>query len=263
MSNIIEFRNVTFSYRPRNVSSLRDWFVRHPKEKLRIIRAIQGISFRVRQGERFGIIGRNGAGKTTLCRLMGGALRPNTGLVSILPRQRAMLSGASIVDMNLTGYENVLLLSALWHPTEDPRRVADYVRRFSGLRNAFHRPMSTYSSGMQSRIAVSVRLFRPSPLLILDEAVPGADAEFVPRVRERLQTVIKNSGAVILVNHNLEELARVCDRVMLIEQGRRVCVSRPDQAIARYKQLLEERAQRKAMAFKEKKRTELSAPPSP
>ncbi|MCG7408923.1 ATP-binding cassette domain-containing protein [Paenibacillus sp. ACRRX] len=204
--------------------------------------AVRNLSFQVEQGEIFGLLGPNGAGKSTTFKMLTTLLEPTEGSIFILNRdtmtsQKAIREHIGYVsqigghDHQLTAYENLRWISKLYHI---PRKqmndrimeVLDYVHLLEVKDNL----LMTFSGGMRRRFEIATALLHHPKILFLDEPSAGLDVEHryqLWHVLERLKR--EQNMTVFLTTHYLEEADRLCDRVMIIQEGQCVCLGEPEQ----------------------------------
>ena len=196
-------------------------------------RAVDGMTFHVKQGEVFGLLGPNGAGKTTTVRLLNGILPPSGrtarvfGLDSSISGQRireqtGVLTETPALYERLSARENLEFFGALAGiPVEKiPQRVLD-ILNFFGLQDRLNDKVETYSKGMKQRLALARALIHEPPLLFLDEPTSGLDPEAAQHVNELIAGLSRRSGqTIVLATHNLLEAQRLCDRVAIMNKGR-------------------------------------------
>ena len=197
------------------------------------------ISLEFFDSEVVGIIGKNGSGKSTLLRLAGGVYPPDSGEISIAGTI-SMLAGVGVgFNKHLTGLENTYLYAALmgWKK-EDVDNQLDEILTFSELGHHFDRPIRTYSSGMKARLGISVATaFRPD-ILLVDEVLGVGDASFRKKSEKRVREMIDGSGTVIIVSHSQGFMMEICDRIILMDNGKVVDIGEPAMIYKQYNQLL-------------------------
>jgi ABC-2 type transport system ATP-binding protein len=182
--------------------------------------ALRGISFEIEPGAGVALIGPNGAGKTTLLRLMAGVLVPDEGEVLVHGRIGSLLSVDAGLMPVLTGRENAVLLGALAGlPKGLVRGSLESISARAGLEDAFDRPVSTYSQGMRARLGFAVTEYRDPEVLLLDEVIEAIDEGFRHELAERASEIRRRGGIVVAVGHDHAELARLCDRGLLLDQS--------------------------------------------
>lgn len=180
--------------------------------------ALRGLSFEVEPGAGVALAGANGAGKTTILRLLAGVLTPDEGAIHVRGRIGSLLSVDAGLMTPLTGRENAMLLGVLHGlPKEEVReRLADLAAR-SELGAAFERPVSTYSQGMRARLGFAVVEQTDPEVLLLDEVHEALDDSFRQVLAERAKEIRGRGGVVVAAGHDHAELARFCDRGLLID----------------------------------------------
>jgi len=252
--SIVEVKNLSLSYKMdyyKKFRGLRDSFTTfalNPIESLLqkkdLLTVLDNLTFDVRPGDRLGLIGVNGAGKTTLCRCISKMINPASGSITVRGRIRAIFNATVGVQPELTGRENCYLLGSILYPELNKDELEQTVLEslvFSELGHFLDIPFKNYSKGMQSRLCLSLLSARPSDLLILDEVSDGADEFFRKKMNERLIQLITNSGAVIIVSHNIEHIRSTCNRAIVLN-GFKIAFDGPvEQAITFYSKLDPER----------------------
>jgi lipopolysaccharide transport system ATP-binding protein len=183
--------------------------------------ALQDVSFSVAQGEAFGIIGGNGAGKSTILKLLTGIMRPTRGSLRVSGRVSALIEVSAGFHPDLTGRENIYLNGAILGMTrEEVRRRFDAIVAFSGLEEFIDTPVKRYSSGMLARLGFSVAAHVDPDVLLVDEVLSVGDYLFQRKCVERMNAVIASGATVVFVSHNLQAVANLCPRSLLLERGR-------------------------------------------
>jgi ABC-2 type transport system ATP-binding protein/lipopolysaccharide transport system ATP-binding protein len=197
--------------------------------------ALRTVSLTVDRGDVFGVIGPNGAGKSTLLKLIASVLRPTEGRVRVYGRVAPLLDAAAGFDPELTGRENVFVYSAvLGHRrAETATRLASIVE-FAGLEQFIDAPIRTYSSGMLARLSFSVATAVMPDILIVDEVLSVGDAEFQSRSTERIEQFRRSGGTIIMVSHDLDAVAGICNRAAWLEHGTLKAVGTATQVVAAY-----------------------------
>jgi ABC-2 type transport system ATP-binding protein len=196
-------------------------------------RAVDGMTFHVKQGEVFGLLGPNGAGKTTTVRLLNGILPPSGGTARVfgldpstdgqrIRVQTGVLTESPALYERLSANENLEFFGTLAGiPSEKlSQRVLD-ILNFFGLQDRVDDKVETYSKGMKQRLALARALIHEPPLLFLDEPTSGLDPEAAQQVNELITGLSQRSGqTILLATHNLLEAQRLCDRVAVMNKGR-------------------------------------------
>ncbi len=200
--------------------------------------AVRNVSFALRRGESFGIIGVNGAGKSTLLKMISGVLSPTEGGYQAHERVLSLLELGIGQNDALTGRENVIVSAQLMGFPDDyaQQRMAQ-IAEFAELGDFFDRPVATYSTGMRMRLAFSLFAFLECDVLILDEVMAVGDIFFQQKCYARLEELLAQKTAIILVTHDLNAIQQYCEEVMVLHQGNKIFQGRPDAAIQTYVQV--------------------------
>ena len=221
---------------------LRDVFVSaisHPVEYFlkpkELFYVLNGVNFSIEKGMRVGILGVNGSGKTTLCRCIAGMMRPQVGKITTKAEVRAIFDIGTGIMPELTGRENALLLARLFFPkVKDIKPLVDESLAFSELGHFVDVPFKLYSKGMQSRLILSLISSVPTDILILDEVFDGADVFFQKKIAARMNSFIQSAGAAIFVSHSDEQIRQVCNKVMVLNEGKVNFFGDVEEGIQRY-----------------------------
>lgn len=185
--------------------------------------AVRDVSFTLADGEMLGIIGTNGAGKSTLLKCVSGVLLPTTGYVKTKGTVAALLELTSGFDGDLTVRENAYLRGAmLGYTRKFMDDKYDEIIAFAELQDFQDRPFRQLSSGMKSRLAFSIASMVQPDLLILDEVLSVGDGAFRTKSENKMQEIIHSGATTILVSHSLEQIQRLCDKVLWLDHGKQV-----------------------------------------
>ncbi len=196
---------------------------------------LRDISFDVRRGECWGIIGRNGTGKTTLLQLICGISNPTHGSIEVSGRVAPILALGAGFDLELTGRENVLIGGAiLGLKRADIIKRLDSIVAFADIGEFFTQPLKMYSSGMTARLAFAICAHADAEIMIVDEALAVGDATFAQKCDDFIRR-FASRGTILVVSHDLKTLETLCDRVLWIEDGRIAACGRPFEVTAAYR----------------------------
>jgi lipopolysaccharide transport system ATP-binding protein len=184
--------------------------------------ALQDINFEVKQGEVMGIIGRNGAGKSTLLKILSRTTTPTTGKININGRVASLLEVGTGFHPELSGRENIFLNGAILGMTRhEIKSKFDEIVDFAGVERYIDTPVKRYSSGMYVRLAFGVAAHLEPEILIVDEVLAVGDAEFQKKALGKMKDVSSKDGRTVLfVSHNMEAIQNLCDRAILLKNGR-------------------------------------------
>ncbi|MCB0399591.1 MAG: ATP-binding cassette domain-containing protein [Winogradskyella sp.] len=195
--------------------------IRSEKGSSDYVWAIRNINFEVKQGEVLGIIGKNGAGKSTLLKILSRVTSPTEGVVKTNGRIASLLEVGTGFHPEMTGRENIYLNGAILGMTKSEiNKKMDEIIEFSGCVRYVDTPVKRYSSGMRVRLAFAVAAFLEPDILVVDEVLAVGDAEFQKRAIGKMQDISNTDGRTVLfVSHNMESMARLCKRGILLHNG--------------------------------------------
>lgn len=236
---MIKAEHITVSYRMANdkIHSIKEYLVAVLKRKLQYEEfvALSDVSFEIKKGEVIGIVGNNGAGKSTLLKVISGILTPNTGKVELKGNVVPMLELGSGFDFDLTGRENIFLNGAILGYSEAfLKSKYDEIVEFSELGEFINHPVRNYSSGMVMRLAFSIASMVNPDILIVDEILAVGDAAFQEKSYARMTEMMSHGTTVLLVSHNIEQIRRLCDRVIWLDHGKVVDIGDTNELCDRY-----------------------------
>ena len=238
--NAIEVRGVSKFYNlyERPQDRVKELFSLTKKKYHTLYKALDQVSFTVKKGETLGIIGRNGAGKSTLLKLITGVITPSEGSIETHGEISALLELGTGFNPEYTGYENIFLNGSMrgFSDEEMQEKVKEIVD-FADIGEYMGQPVKTYSSGMFARLAFAVMISFKPEILIVDEALSVGDIFFQQKcntfMKEEMKGVTK-----LLVTHDMNSIANMADRVILIDRGKIIREGKPLEVIEDYLKLL-------------------------
>lgn len=207
---------------------IKQFFSMGMKQYHKEFTALKDVSFEIKRGETVGIIGRNGSGKSTLLQLICGILKPTSGSVQVNGRISALLELGAGFNPEFTGRENVYFQGTLMGFTKaqmDER--FDDIAAFADIGDFIDQPVRTYSSGMFVRLAFTVATNTDPEILIIDEALSVGDAAFQHKSRRRMQQFTNSGGTLLVVSHDRMTISGLCDRCVLLGDGRALRDGKP------------------------------------
>ena len=221
---VIEITNVNLTYRVlmNRTSSLKALFRDAVKRRNRVVDyvALADVSFAVEKGEVVAILGRNGAGKSTLLKILAGVLPPTKGSRKVDGFIAPMIELGAGFHPEMTGAENVLFYSALMgRNLKTVKERTNAIGEWAGVSDHMSFPLRTFSSGMVARLAFSTATDEQSDVLLVDEVLSVGDAEFQEKSKARIEQLIKNGAAVVLVSHDMHTVRAIADRAIWLENG--------------------------------------------
>jgi len=199
--------------------------------------ALRDVSFSLEEGQALGVIGRNGAGKSTLLKVLTRITTPTHGRAEIRGRVGSLLEVGTGFHPELTGRENVYLNGAiLGMKRKEIQAKLPEIAEFSGVEKFLDTPVKRYSSGMHVRLAFSVAAHFEPEIMLVDEVLSVGDAEFQARCLGRMEDIGSTGRTVVFVSHQLQAVAQLCDRAILLEEGRIVRDGPSEEVVAHYLQ---------------------------
>ncbi len=176
--------------------------------------ALKDVSFELKKGEAFGIIGKNGAGKSTILGLIAGVLKPTEGRVTVKGQASALLELGAGFHPELTGRENIMLNGIILGLAKaEVLKKIDEIIEFSELAEFIDQPIRVYSSGMLARLGFSVVAHLDPDILLIDEILAVGDMEFQKKCIDKMTSFKKSGVTIIFISHSMPDVKRICDRV--------------------------------------------------
>ena len=186
-----------------------------------VVRALENISFQLKDGDRVGLLGHNGAGKSTLLRLLGGVYEPTFGKSTIIGQIGSLIDISLGIDPETTGRDNIYIRGALLGLTRSQVKFKiDEIIDFSELGDFVDMPLRTYSTGMHMRLAFSVSTIIRPEILLMDEWLSVGDESFQHKVENRLNDLVSSAKILVIASHSKELLLKTCNRLIWLEHGR-------------------------------------------
>ena len=184
-------------------------------------KAVDDVSFTVEQGESIGLMGLNGSGKSTLLKLINGVMRPDSGQVLTRGRISGLIATGAGFHPQLTGRENVFLNAAVLGMSEaETRRKFDDIVEFADIGKFLDSPVGHYSSGMFARLGFAVAIHVDSDIFLADEVLAVGDRPFKRKCLDKMQEIRDSGRTLFYVSHATASVRKMCDRVIVLEQGR-------------------------------------------
>ena len=223
--NAVELRNVEmhFNMSSERFESLKEYFLKLVKGKLHFEKfvAINNVSFDIKKGDVFGIVGLNGSGKSTTLKIISGILEPTKGTVETEGIIAPLIELGAGFDMELTARENIYLNgSVLGYSKKFMDEKFDDIVEFSEMKDFLDVPMKNYSSGMVARIGFAIATVTTPDILIVDEILSVGDFLFQQKCEERISKMMNDNTTVIIVSHSIEQIERLCKHCVWLEHGK-------------------------------------------
>lgn len=247
MSSTIDIKDVHITYQTINSIPFKQFFTGKKVGRDRF-EAVKGATFSVEKGEIIGLVGRNGSGKSTLLRAVAGVFSPDQGEIDLHGNSVSLLAIGIGFQRELPGSDNIYLAGLLMGKTlEEIREKYDEIVAFSELGDFIHKPVSTYSSGMYSKLSFSISCILPTDIMLIDEVLSVGDVAFRKKSADKLRELIREEDrTVIIVSHNSETIRDLCDRVIWLHHGEMKMVGKTDEVMDVYEAFMAELAQKNA-----------------
>ena len=228
-----------FVVRARDTHTLKELLVARGRTGAQEVWAVRDVSVAIAPGESVGLVGRNGSGKSTLLRLIAGIIKPTEGHVVTGGRVGSLLELGAGFHPDFTGRENVELNGMLQGLSRARiRERFDEIVGFAELEHAIDRPVRTYSSGMTMRLGFSIAAFLEADVLLLDEVFAVGDESFQRKCFGVIAAFKERGGTILFVSHDASAVERLCDRAVLLREGRLAFDGPVHEAITRYRRAL-------------------------
>ena len=221
MSTIVSVENVSREFRKYYQKTFKEFLTdRHAKNFNKVFWALKDVSFEVKDGSTLGLLGRNGSGKSTLLKIISGVLTPSNGQVTRPVATAALLELGAGFQPDMTGRENIYLNSSiLGRSKKDTENVIDDIIDFSGISEFIDTPVKFFSSGMYARLGFSIAIHTDPELLLVDEVLAVGDEPFQKKCLDRIQSMQKEGRTIILVTHDTNTVAQLCDTAVALDHG--------------------------------------------
>ncbi len=221
---VIDVDHVTirFNLATEKVDNLKEYFIKLVKKELMFqeFLAVKDVSFQVRRGESWGIIGTNGSGKSTLLKAISGILRPYKGTISVTGSIAPLIELGAGFDQNMTARENIFLNGCvLGHSEKYMKEHFDEIVEFAELEKFLDSPIKNYSSGMRARLGFAIATMVKPDILIVDEILSVGDLKFRQKCEKRMNQMLEGGTTLLYVSHSLDEVRRLCDHVIWLDKG--------------------------------------------
>ena len=240
MGNAIELNDVTmkFNMSKERIDNLKEYLIKFLKKQLLFVEftALEHVSVEIEQGEVFGIVGLNGSGKSTLLKLVSGILKPTSGTVRTIGNISPLIELGAGFDMELTARENIFMNgSVLGYSREFMKEKFNEIIEFAELQEFVEVPLKNFSSGMVARLGFSIATLVKPEILIVDEILAVGDFLFQQKCEQRIQEMMSGGTTVLIVSHSIEQIERLCHRVMWLEHGHVKMIGETKEVCRQYK----------------------------
>lgn len=235
--NAVEFRSVSKSYAiyDQPGDRLKELLCLNRIKRHKDFWALHDVSFEVKRGETFCIVGENGSGKSTMLQIVAGILQPTSGEAAVNGRVSALLELGAGFNPEFSGRDNVYLNGSILGLTKKQidDRFAD-IEAFAEIGDFLDQPVKTYSSGMTVRLAFAVAIHVDPEVLLVDEALAVGDIYFRQRCMRKVHELRSRGVTILFVSHAVADVKAIGDRVLWLDRGRVIECGEPDRVISKY-----------------------------
>lgn len=221
----IQVEHLTMEFKASNdkIDTLKEYVIRtikRDKSENKKVTVLNDISFTVKRGEKLGILGFNGAGKSTLLRIIAGVYEPTEGKITINGKIAPLLELSAGFDKNYSGKDNIYLNGALLSMDKDYLdEKYDEIVEYSELGEYINFPVKNYSKGMKAKLGFSIATLIEPDILIIDEILSVGDIKFKKKSGEKINEMMAEGVTVLLVSHSINQVRRICDKCIWIDNG--------------------------------------------
>ncbi len=222
----INVEHLTMEFKVSNdkIDTIKEYVIRtikRNKRQAKTVKVLDDISFTVKRGEKLGILGFNGAGKSTLLRIIAGIYEPTEGDISINGKIAPLLELSAGFDKNYSGKDNIYLNGALLSMDKEYLDSKyDEIVEYSELGDYINFPVKNYSKGMKAKLGFSIATLIDPDILIIDEILSVGDIKFRKKSGEKINEMMAEGVTVLLVSHSINQVRRICDRCIWIDNGK-------------------------------------------
>ena len=236
---VVDVQHVTmkFNLSTEKVDNLKEYFIRTLKRNIMYneFTALDDVSFQVKKGEVFGLVGLNGSGKSTMLKLVRGIYKPTSGQIRVDGVLAPLIELGAGFDMNLTARENVYLNgSVMGYSKKFLLQKFDEIIDFAELRDFVDVPLKNYSSGMVARLGFAIATVIEPDILICDEILAVGDFQFQQKCEERINQMRAHGVTILFVSHSIEQVQRICHRALWLDHGHLKMIGPVDEVCPAY-----------------------------
>lgn len=242
LADVIMIENVTmrFNMPKEKVDSMKEYLIKKLKKQLKFEEfvALNDVSFSIKKGEVVGFIGLNGSGKSTVLKVISGILKPSSGKATTIGSISPLIELGAGFDMDLTARENVFLNgSVLGYSEKTMKEKYNDIIEFAELQEFQDVAIKNYSSGMVARLGFSIATITRPEILIVDEILSVGDFLFQEKCEKRIQEMMSGGTTVLIVSHSIDQIERLCDRVIWLEKGKIKAIGDTKEICEEYKNM--------------------------
>lgn len=221
----VDHVTIRFNKSTEKIDNLKEYAIKLMKRELMFqeFLAVKDVSFQVKKGEAWGLIGKNGSGKSTLLKAVSGIMKPYMGSIAVNGSVAPLIELGAGFDGNMTARENIYLNGCVLGHTE--KYMADHfdeIVDFAEIGDFLDSPIKNFSSGMTARLGFAIATMVRPEILIVDEILAVGDFKFREKCQERMNRMLSGGTTLLFVSHNIEEVKKLCDHAIWLEKGNAV-----------------------------------------
>lgn len=218
----VDHVTIRFNLASHKTDNLKEYFIKLLKKDLMFqeFLAVKDVSFQVRQGEAWGLIGTNGSGKSTMLKAISGIIKPYKGSIKTSGRVAPLIELGAGFDPECTARENIFLNGCvLGHSKKFMEEHFDDIVKFAELENFLDSPLKNFSSGMRARLGFSIATMIKPEILIVDEVLAVGDYNFQQKCMARMRELLSGGTTLLFVSHNIRQVRNLCDHAIWLDKG--------------------------------------------
>ncbi|MEK4566275.1 ABC transporter ATP-binding protein [Alkalihalobacillus sp. FSL R5-0424] len=222
MKDAIEVSHIQKAFRKPTEKTIKGQLISLFKREKSIkkFQAISDVSFTVRKGEGYAIIGKNGAGKSTLFKLISGVIVPDSGNIEVNGTLMPLIELGAGLSLDLSGIENIKLNCAIYGlKKKQIETILPVIVEFAELEEFINTPVRFYSSGMKARLGFSIAVHIETDIVLIDEVLAVGDRDFRHKCNEKMLEMKKAGKTIVIVSHSMGPLKKLCDRAIVLNRG--------------------------------------------
>ncbi len=236
----IEVTDLVIKYKNISKFSIKRQLLGKGLKKSDYFEAVRGVSFKVKEGEILGIIGKNGSGKSTMLRALAGVFSADEGTIDLHNHSVSLMAIGVGFQKELTGRENIMLSGMLLGFSEqEVLEKEKEIIEFAELDDFIDKPVRTYSSGMHSKLAFAITAILETDIMLVDEVLSVGDQHFKKKSYKKMKSLINDKKrTVVIVSHNISTLKELCNTVMWMHDGEIKMIGEPDEVLDKYEEFM-------------------------
>lgn len=218
----VDHVTIRFNLANQKIDNMKEYFIKFIKKELMFqeFLAVKDVSFQVREGEAWGLIGVNGSGKSTLLKAISGIMKPYNGSITVSGSVAPLIELGAGFDPECTARENIFLNGCvLGHSRKFMENHFDEIVDFAEIHKFLDSPIKNYSSGMKARLGFSIATMVKPDVLIVDEVLAVGDYKFRQKCEKRMKELLSGGTTLLYVSHNIDEIKRLCDYAVWLDHG--------------------------------------------